>query len=96
MFLCCDVGPTKGKHVVEMFQSPQEQSAVSEQKEMKLKAYIRANRPIINSKVISTTTAGEQGNDLDNIMNYLNTHHEDFQEFVLKRIMKSDYEALID
>jgi hypothetical protein len=60
---------------------------------VKLKAYIRANRPIMNSKIINGTGNNQEG-DLNNIMNYLNTH--EFEEFVLKRIMKSNYEVLIE
>jgi hypothetical protein len=89
MFFCCEKAPEKGKHVLEMFQTPQELSAISSEKEIKLKAYIQANRPISNSKVIKGTS--EKGTDLDNIMNYLNIHNQEFQDFVLKKIMKSNY-----
>ena len=77
-----------------MFQTPQEQSGVSGDKEPKLKAYIRADRPITNSTTINGSA--QDGNGLNNITNYLNVHHSGFQEFVLKRIMKSDYERLVD
>lgn len=94
MFFCCDIGPQKGKHVMEMFQTPQEQSEANGEKEVKLKAYIRADRPITNSTTINSSN--EKGADINNIMNYLNTHHSDFQQFILKRIMKSDYEAIVE
>lgn len=72
MFLCCGESPEKGKHVVEMFHTTEEQSAASGNGEMKLKAYIRADRPIINSTMIN---ADNKGNNLNDIMNYLNVHH---------------------
>jgi flagellar biosynthesis GTPase FlhF len=79
--------------VVEMFQNTEGQSTASGEGQMKLKAYIRANRPIANSTVVN---ADGKGNNLNDITDYLNVHHNEFQEFVLKRIMKSDYEKLID
>jgi hypothetical protein len=96
MFLCCQNSHEKGKHVLEMFQSPQEVSSVSEEKELKLNAYIRANRPINNSKIINTISGSNKGTDLNNIMNYLNVHQDEFNDFVLKKVMKSNYESLVE
>lgn len=76
-----------------MFQTPGSLSVVSQAKSMKLRAYINSNRPIANSKVINNITSNPKGNDLRNIVNYIDQEGE--EDYALKKIMKSNYEKLV-
>lgn len=76
MFFCCGEGQPqeKSKYALEVFRTPQELSTVSEEKEVKLKAYIHANRSIKNSAYISNIPSKKGGTDLDGILNYFNAN----------------------
>lgn len=77
-----------------MFQTPGSLSVVSQAKSMKLRAYINSNRPIVNSKVVNNITSNPKGNDLNNIVNYINQENDE-EDYALKKIMKSNYEKLV-